>query len=141
MPIHEETRAHPERLADDDRHTIAALLRGDERAYAELVDRHHGSLLRLAQTYVRTRGIAEEVVQETWLGVLRGLPAFEGRSSLRTWIHRILVNTATTRGVRESRTIPFSSITGDEPLVDSRRFLPADHPAYPGHWAAPPRSC
>ena len=127
-------------LGADDRRTIAALLRGDEDTFRELVERYHGSLLRLALMYVRTRSAAEEVVQDTWLGVLRGLPAFEGRSSLKTWIYRILVNQARTRGVRESRSVPFSALGDDaDPAVDPDRFLPGDHPAYPGHWATPPR--
>jgi RNA polymerase sigma-70 factor, ECF subfamily len=126
---------------EEDRRTVAALLAGDEEAFQELVERYHGSLLRLAMTYVRPRSAAEEVVQDTWLGVLRGLPAFEGRSSLRTWIYRILVNQARTRGVRESRSVPFSALGGDdEPAVDPDRFLPAGHPAYAGHWAAAPRA-
>jgi len=131
---------HPS-LDEDDRRTVALLLAGDETAFEELVERYHGSLLRLAMTYVRPRSAAEEVVQDTWLGVLRGLPAFEGRSSLRTWIYRILVNQARTRGVRESRSLPFSSLAGDgEPAVDPDRFLPPGHAAYAGHWAAAPRA-
>lgn len=125
----------------DDRRIVAALLAGDERAFAELVDRYHAPLLRLAMAYVRTPSAAEEVVQDTWVGVLRGLPTFEGRSSLKTWIFRILVNQAKTRGVRESRSVPFSSLRGDAgAAVDSGRFVPADDPAYAGHWAVPPRS-
>jgi RNA polymerase sigma-70 factor (ECF subfamily) len=121
-------------LSPDDRRVIAALLDGDERAFEELVGRYHGSLLRLAMMYVRTRSAAEEVVQGTWLGVLRGLPSFEGRSSLKTWIFRILVNQARTRGVRERRSLPFSALAGGgEPAVDPDRFLPD------GRWAAPPR--
>ena len=128
-------------LDEADRRTVAALLAGDEAAFEELVERYHGSLLRLAMTYVRPRSAAEEVVQDTWLGVLRGLPAFEGRSSLRTWIYRILVNQARTRGVRESRSLPFSSLAGDdEPAVDPDRFLPPEHSAYAGHWAVGPRA-
>jgi RNA polymerase sigma-70 factor, ECF subfamily len=120
-------------LDEDDRRTVAALLAGDERAFRDLVERHHGSLLRLAGSYVRTRSAAEEVVQDTWLGVVRGLPSFEGRSSLRTWIYRILVNQARTRGVRERRSVPFSSLAGDDgPAVDPDRFLPD------GGWASPP---
>jgi RNA polymerase sigma-70 factor (ECF subfamily) len=127
-------------LDEDDRRTIAALLDGDEQAFEALIRRYHGSLLRLAMTYVRPRSAAEEVVQDTWLGVLRGLPTFEGRSSLRTWIYRILVNQARTRGVRESRSVPFSALGGEgEPAVDPDRFLPAHHPAYAGHWASAPR--
>ena len=119
----------------DDRRLVAALLNGDEQAFGELVERYNGALLRLALMYVRSRSAAEEVVQDTWLGVLRGLPAFEGRSSLKTWIFRILVNQARTRGVRESRSVPFSALAGEDgPAVDPDRFLPD------GAWESPPRS-
>ena len=117
----------------DDRRTVAAILAGDERAYEELVDRYNASLLRVAQGYVSSRSAAEEAVQDTWIGVLRGLPSFEGRSSLRTWIFRILVNQAITRGVRESRSVPFSSLGEAEAAVDPERFLPS------GAWASPPQ--
>ncbi len=119
-------------LDEDDRRTVAALLAGDERAFEALVRRYHSSLLRVAMSYVRPRSAAEEVVQETWLGVLRGLPTFAGRSSLRTWIFRILVNQARTRGVRERRTVPFSALGDGDPAVDPERFLPN------GAWATPP---
>jgi RNA polymerase sigma-70 factor (ECF subfamily) len=99
--------------------------------------------MRLAMTYVPSRAVAEEVVQETWLGVIRGIDRFEARSSLKTWIFRILVNTAQTRGARERRSVPFSSLNGsgpdeDGPSVDPDRFLPGDHALYPGHWALGP---
>src|SRR5215218_9239593 len=96
-------------------------------------------MLAVAQTYVRTRAVAEEVVQEAWLGVLKGLDRFEGRSSLKTWILRILVNIAKTRGVREARSVPYASLApeGDEPAVEPERFRgPGD--AFPGHWRAYP---
>ena len=100
--------------------------------------------MRLALTYVRTPDIAEEVAQETWLAVLDVLPRFERRASLRTWIFRILVNRAKTRGVRERRSVPFSAFEpeegADEPTVAPERFLGADHPRWPGHWASPPTS-
>src|SRR3954447_19148978 len=111
-----------------DADVVRALKRGDESVFAELVDAYSGGLLRMAQMYVRDRAVAEEVVQETWLAVLRGIDRFEGRSSLKTWIYRILINTAKTRGQRESRSIPFSAAaTADEPAVDPDRFLGADH--------------
>ena len=123
---------------------LAALRSGEERAFAELVDRYHAPLLRLASAYVPSRAVAEEVVQETWLGVLRGLPTFEGRSSLKTWIYRILTNRAKTRGERENRSIPFSALTDPsasaEPAVEPERFLGPDHPQWPGHWSQPPQS-
>ena len=116
---------------------VEALRRGDEKAFATLVDRYHGALLRLAMSYVATREQAEDVVQETWLGVLNGIDRFEGRSSLKTWIFRILVNRAKTKGVRERRSVPFSSLESDgedkEPSVDPSRFLE-------GAWSAPPES-
>ena len=83
---------------------------GDESAFADLVARHDGAMRFVARSFVRTDAVAEEVVQDTWLAVIRGLDAFEGRSSLRTWIFHILVNRARTRAVREARTIPFSSL-------------------------------
>jgi len=106
---------------------VAALRRGDERAFMELVDAFTPGMRRFALTFVRTPAVADEVVQEAWLGVLRGLERFEGRSSLKTWIYRIVANVARTRGVREARSTPFSS----EPSVDPDRFMPD------GHWAAP----
>lgn len=98
-------------------------------------------MLRMAQMYVPSRAIAEEVVQDAWLGVIRGVARFEGRSSLKTWIFRILTNSAKTRGVRESRTIPFSSAWNPrdepyEPAVPPERFRSTSDP-YPRHWAQP----
>jgi RNA polymerase sigma-70 factor (ECF subfamily) len=113
---------------------VEALRAGDEAAFRELVARHHSSLVRLATVFVRSRAVAEEVAQEAWLGLLQGLDRFEGRSSLRTWLFRILANIAKTRAQREGRSIPFSSLEPDEPAVESERFFPADH------WAEPPRS-
>ncbi|MGH9702614.1 MAG: RNA polymerase sigma factor, partial [Candidatus Acidiferrales bacterium] len=102
---------------------LAELRRGDESAFARLVSAHHNSLLRMARMYVRTQEVAEEVVQETWLGVLKGLSQFEGRCSLKTWIFQILLNRARTRGEREGRMIPFSVLFDAqsdprEPAVD-----------------------
>ena len=92
--------------------------------------------------FVSTQALAEEVAQETWLGVLNGLDRFEGRSSLKTWIFRILTNIAKTRAVREGRTLPFSALQDParvpEPSVDPDRFLDSEHPRWPGHWAAKP---
>jgi RNA polymerase sigma-70 factor (ECF subfamily) len=122
---------------------LAALRAGDEAAFAALVDRYHADLLRLAQFSVGDRAVAEEVVQETWLGLLRGLDRFEGRASLRTWLFRILLNTAQSRRQRERRSVPFSSLPGASPdaapAVDPARFQTAAQP-WPGHWQTPPRS-
>ncbi len=118
---------------------LAALRRGDEQAFRDLVAAHQSSLLRLAMTYAPSRAVAEEVVQETWLAVLGGLDGFEGRASLRTWIARILVNIAQRRSGREARSAPFSSLARDdaaEPAVDPSRFQ-SDGP-YAGHWTSFP---
>ena len=123
---------------------VGALRGGDERAFATLVETHQASLRRVARLYVGNPAVVEEVVQDTWLGVIQGLWAFEGRSSLKTWIFRILINRAKTRAVREGRTVPFTSLGSDDPddaevTVNADRFLPADHPTAPGHWAQSPR--
>jgi RNA polymerase sigma-70 factor, ECF subfamily len=127
----------------DESALLEALRRGDEEAFARLVGEHHASLRRVARLYVANAAIADEVVQDTWLGVIRGLWAFEGRSSLKTWIFRILVNRARTRAVRESRSAPFtgtlSTESGAEPELVSPAHAPSggDSPA-PGHWARSP---
>jgi RNA polymerase sigma-70 factor (ECF subfamily) len=117
---------------------LARLLDGDEAAFRDLVLSYHNSLVRLAMTFVAERAVAEEVVQETWLGVVHGLRDFQRRSSLKTWIFRILANRARTRGKREARSIPFSSLQGPgsqyEPAVDPSRFDAR------GMWTDPPRS-
>jgi RNA polymerase sigma-70 factor, ECF subfamily len=126
----------------EDRQLIAALRRGDESAFASLLETYHSALVHVAMTYVRNRAVAEEVVQETWLGVIRGIERFEGRSSLKTWIFRITANIAKTRGEREGRSVPFSALRvsedADEPAVAPERFLDASHERFAGHWAAPP---
>jgi RNA polymerase sigma-70 factor (ECF subfamily) len=118
---------------------LARLRAGDERAFEALVERLYPTMLAVARHHVSSRAVAEEVVQEAWLGVLKGLDRFEGRSSLRTWILRILVNTAKTRGARDARTVPFASLApeGDEPAVEPGRFRGPDDP-FPGHWRAYP---
>jgi len=121
---------------------LERLRQGDEAAFASLVDRHHGALLRLAMAYVSDRSIAEEVVQETWMGVLEGVDRFEGRSSLKTWIFRILTNKAKTRGVRESRHVSFSPLAAsqenpEEPAVDPTRFQTTGH--WAGYWVSYPQ--
>jgi RNA polymerase sigma-70 factor (ECF subfamily) len=118
---------------------LERLRAGDEAAFEALVARHYATMLAVAQTYVKGRSVAEEVVQEAWLGVIKGLDRFEGRSSLKTWILSILVNQAKTRGTREARSVPFAALgpEGDEPAVDPDRFRSADE-SYPGHWRAFP---
>lgn len=119
---------------------LAALRTGDEAAFRELVATHSSTLMRLALAYSPSRAVAEEAVQETWIAVLRSIDGFEGRSSLRTWICRILVNTARRRAGSEARSLPFSALGGDgedaAPAVDPARFQ-ADGP-YAGHWISFP---
>ncbi len=124
---------------------IEELRRGEEEAFALLLDRYGGAMLRYARVYIRDPAVAEDVVQDTWLAVLRGIDHFEGRSSLKTWIFRILINRIRTRRRREGRLIPFSALfdgaaAPPEPAVDPERFLPADHPRWPFHWKLPPQS-
>lgn len=126
--------------AEADRRLVAALATGDESAFAELLDRYHLPLVRLATVYVRDRAVAEEVVQETWIGVLRGLHRFEGRSSFKTWLFRILTNQAKRRGAREARSVPFAALAAaelatSEAAVSADRFLPAGD-EWAGHWTS-----
>ncbi len=120
---------------------LAALRAGDERAFLALVQRHQRAMVRVASLYVKSAAIAEEVVQEAWIGVLRGLDGFEGRSSFKAWIFGIVVNRAKTRAAREGRTMPLSSLqveAGDEgPSVASERFL-GDDQRWAGNWSEPP---
>ena len=131
-------------LSAQDRRLVRRLCDGDEGAFDDLVVDLSPSLLRVARSYVPSHAVAEEVVQETWLGVVDGLDRFEGRASLRSWIFRILVNRARTRGERERRTVPFAVLAAREldedfTAVDPERFLPADHDRWPHHWAEPPQ--
>jgi RNA polymerase sigma-70 factor, ECF subfamily len=125
----------------EDHELVQRLREGDESAFVELIDRYGATMLRVAQMYVRDRATAEEVVQETWLAVLNGIDRFEERSSLKTWLFRILTNRAKTRGQREGRMVPFSALAGasdePDPSVDPDRFFGPDSP-HPGAWAAPP---
>jgi RNA polymerase sigma-70 factor (ECF subfamily) len=120
---------------------LARLRAGDELAFRTLVKRHDAAMRRLALSFVQTVSVADEVVQETWLAVIRGLQTFEERSSLKTWIFRILVNRAQTRGARERRITPFSSLgDADEdsgPTVDPERFLPRGT-TFDGYWSVSP---
>jgi RNA polymerase sigma-70 factor (ECF subfamily) len=120
----------------DDAELVERLRARDERAFADLVEAWSPSMLRLARMHVPSQAVAEEVVQEAWLGVLQGIDRFEGRSSLKTWVFRILLNRAMTRGVREARSVPFAALAAreaDEPAVDADRFT------RDGAWASPPR--
>jgi len=120
----------------DERELLARLRQGDRAAFAALVGRHGGALLRLARTFTRDLPTAEELVQDAWVAALDGLDGFEGRASLRTWLLHIVTNKARTRLVREGRSVPFSSLatpgSGDEPAVDPDRFDEG------GAWRAPP---
>ncbi len=121
----------------DERDLYERLRNGDERAFRELIRRHHTSMVRLAHSFVGNRATAEEVVQDTWLAVLEGLGGFEQRSALKAWIFGILVNKARTRAVRDGRTLLFSDMALEdgsrEPVVDPARFTAA------GYWTDPPR--
>ena len=118
-------------LSPQDAKLVERLRAGDEEAFMELVHDLNPSLLRVARMFVPTSALAEDVVQETWVAVLSGIHRFEGRSSLKTWIFRILTNRAKTRGQREGRSIPFSALGESEPAVEPDRF---DH----GQWATLP---
>jgi RNA polymerase sigma-70 factor (ECF subfamily) len=138
MPPSQVYRAAP--TAADEAQLIARLRAGDEEAFETLVRRYHTSMMAVARSYVKTRALAEEVIQDAWMGVLKGIDRFEGRSSLKTWVMRIVVNTATTRGVREARSVPFSSLATEgeeEPAVEADRFRGPDG-GFPGHWAGYP---
>jgi RNA polymerase sigma-70 factor (ECF subfamily) len=125
-------------VSPQDAKLVERLRAGDEQAFMELTRSMTPSLLRVARMFVPTSAQAEDVVQETWLAVLNGIDRFEGRSSLKTWIFRILTNTAKTRGERERRSVPFSALDSDqggfEPAVERSRFTGT------GHWAVLPRA-
>ena len=143
LPVDRASNADPARDAEggrpDDADLIEALRKSDEAAYRALVARHSATLLRLASMYVSNPEVAADVVQETWIGVLQGIDRFEERSSLKTWICRILVNKAKTAAQREGRTITFSDLGDDElaPAVDPERFH--DQGPNRGQWSIPPR--
>jgi RNA polymerase sigma-70 factor, ECF subfamily len=119
--------------AGDEAALVAALKDGDESAFAELVDLHTPAMLGVAHGYVPSREIAEEVVQETWIALLKGIGSFEGRSSLRTWLFTVLINIAKRRGMRERRDADVAVMAFTGGTVDQARFRDADDP-YPGHW-------
>ena len=130
-----KVQSHPHVTSADEADLLARLRGGDERAFEALVELHYPTMLAVARGYVKSRAVAEEVVQEAWLGVLKGIDRFEGRSSLRTWIIRIVANIAQTRGAREARSVPLSALApeGEEAAVDADRFRGPDD-AFPGHW-------
>jgi RNA polymerase sigma-70 factor, ECF subfamily len=130
----EQATVAPEATPEDLRR-VEALRARDESAFTELVAEHGRTMLSLARMFVRDRAVAEEVVQEAWVNVLRGIDRFEGRSSLKTWIFRILTNTAKTRAVREGRSVPFSAVLDDEAAVDPDRFQAEGY--WRGYWAVP----
>jgi RNA polymerase sigma-70 factor, ECF subfamily len=130
---------------DADIELVDRLRAGDERAFMTLLERHSAAMLRLASVYL-PRAVAEEIVQDTWLGVLQGIGSFEARSTLKTWIFAILMNRTRTQLQREGRSVPFSAMSdpatkSDEPAVDPNRFIEIpDDPLWPYHWAASPKS-
>lgn len=132
--------AHPANLSGihhDEEAVLSALRNGDERVFTELVDRWGGVMMRVAQAHCDNRALAEEIVQDAWLTVLRSLERFERRSSLRTWVIGIVVNIARSRARAERRTVSLETAEA-EPSVDRARFLPLEHPRWPRHWAVEP---
>jgi RNA polymerase sigma-70 factor (ECF subfamily) len=121
------------RTAGDEEELIAALRNREESAFASLVDRHTPAMLRVARGYVSSRELAEEVVQETWIALLKGIDSFEGRSSLRTWLFTVMINIAKRKGVRERRDADVAVMAFTGSTVDPARFRDADD-RYPGHW-------
>ncbi len=126
----------------DELELVNALRSADEAAFEALVARYHASMRQLALAYVANLAVAEEVVQEAWLGVVQGIGRFEARSSLKTWIFSIVMNRAKSKAVQEARSVGFSSLEGENettPVVDPGRFR-GDHDPRPRTWASPPRS-
>jgi RNA polymerase sigma-70 factor, ECF subfamily len=121
-----------------DDEVVDALRAGDERAFVDLVDRYSPAMFAVARTHVANREVAEDVVQDTWLALLKGIDGFQGRSSLRTWLFRVLVNIAKTRGVRDKRTTPVDLAGMEGPTVSPDRFRPAGD-RWPGHWVRFPQ--
>ncbi|MBF6592140.1 MAG: sigma-70 family RNA polymerase sigma factor [Ktedonobacterales bacterium] len=144
-PANTATAPTPLPAFADDLRTAQALRAGDEAAFVALIDRYHVAMLRLALVYVSDRAVAEEVVQDAWIRVLRGIHGYAGRAALKTWLFHILVNCAKTRAQRERRSVPFSALAddaddADEAPIDADRFLPPDAPRHPGGWLAPPHA-
>ena len=128
--------------AAEERRLLAALRDGDERAFARLVDLHHTAMVRLARVYVGSEAVAEEVAQDVWAAVVRGIERFEGRSTLKTWLFSIVKNRAASAFARERRSIPLSALDAADEVgatVAAERFLSSSDPALDGAWAAAPR--
>jgi RNA polymerase sigma-70 factor (ECF subfamily) len=128
-------------LSVEDRLLVEHLRSGDERTFLTMVERNHRAMMRVAMGYVSSEAVAEEVVQEAWIGILQGLDKFEGRCPLRAWMFRILVNCAKLRGGREARSVPFSALESEDAEGEKRpieSFRPPDDPRWPGHWAQGP---
>ena len=135
--------ARPTEASPEDALLVQALRDGDEAVFAMLVRQYGTTMLRVASVYVRDRAVAEEVVQDAWLGVLNGIERFEGRSSFKTWLFRILTNNAKSRGEREARSVPFSALAraeleSSERSVEPERFLPEGE-RWTNHWISSPR--
>jgi len=125
----------------DEWELVAALRSGDEAAFQALVKRYHRAMVRIARAYLSSDAIAEDAVQEAWLGVLKGIDGFEGRASVKSWIFRITAYCAKSRGAREGRLVPLSSLEedGDDgPAVDPDRFQP-EGARYANNWSQPPQ--
>jgi RNA polymerase sigma-70 factor, ECF subfamily len=128
-------------LSAEDRALVERLRAGDERTFLTMVEKSHRAMVRTALGYVSSEAVAEEVVQEAWIGILQGLDKFEGRCPLRAWMFRILVNCAKLRGGREARSVPFSALETENTEGEKRpieSFRPPDDPRWPGHWAQGP---
>ncbi len=146
MRTNDRCRTWRETSVEDEAALVAALRAGNESAFRGVVLEHNAAMLRVAQQYVSSRAVAEEVVQETWLAVVKGVGCFEGRSSTKTWIFRILANIARSRGVREQRVLPVSSLdrvrrelTRSEMTAEVDRSHCGDH-VFDGHWASAPKA-
>jgi RNA polymerase sigma-70 factor (ECF subfamily) len=131
------------RSSIDETSLLESLRKGNQAAFTQLVEHYHTSLVRLASLYIHDESVAEEVAQETWLAVLKGLKRFEGRSSLKTWIFTILTNRAKTYSLREPRALVFSELEEEsfenQPTVDPERFSPPGTQDSPGHWVGVPK--
>jgi RNA polymerase sigma-70 factor, ECF subfamily len=125
----------PRQVSAEEWVLVQRLRSGEETAFSTLVQRYQRSMIRLAAAHTPSQAVAEEVVQEAWIGILNGIDGFEGRCPLRAWMFRIVANTAKLRGTREARSTPFSALEDDEgPSVSADSFRPDDDPRWAGHW-------